>query len=94
MEQYISKSALIAEVKRRRESNAKERYFGRLVEDNYFLDFLDSLEVKEVQEPTASDRGMAEEIIVNLKRVENDYRIDLTKQMEWLRNIVKKGVGA
>lgn len=50
MEQYISKSALVAEIKRRRESNAKERYFGRLVEDNYFLDFLDSLEVKEVEE--------------------------------------------
>ena len=48
MEQYISKSALVAEIKRRRESNAKERYFGRLVEDNYFLDFLDTLEAKEV----------------------------------------------
>ena len=47
-EQYISKSALVAEINRRRESNAKERYFGRLVEDNYFLDFLDTLEVKEV----------------------------------------------
>ena len=39
---------------------------------------------------TAADRGMAEEIIVNLKRVEQDYRIDLTKEMEWLRNKVKK----
>lgn len=48
MAQYIDKSTLVAEIKRRRESNAKERYFGRLVEDNYFLDFLDSLEVKEV----------------------------------------------
>lgn len=36
---------------------------------------------------TASDKGMAEEIIVNLKRVENDYRIDLTKEIGWLRNI-------
>ena len=48
MVQYISKSALVAEIERRRESNAKERYFGRLVEDNYFLDFIDTLEVKEV----------------------------------------------
>ena len=40
---------------------------------------------------TASDRGMAEEIIINLKRVEQDYRINLTKEMEWLRNKVKKG---
>ncbi len=39
---------------------------------------------------TASDRGMAEEIIVNLKRVENDYHINLTREMEWLRNQVKK----
>ena len=49
MEQYIPKDALVAEIERRRESNAKDRYFGRLVEDNYFLDFLDTLEVKEVE---------------------------------------------
>ena len=39
---------------------------------------------------TAADRGMAEEIIINLKRVEQDYRIDLTKEIEWVRNQVKK----
>ena len=40
---------------------------------------------------TASDRGFAEEIIINLKRVENDYHLDLTREMEWLRNKTKKG---
>ena len=40
---------------------------------------------------TATDRGTAEEIIVNLKRVEQDYHINLTREMEWLRNQVKKG---
>lgn len=40
---------------------------------------------------TAVDRGIAEEIIVNLKRIEQDYCIDLTKEMQWLRDIVKKG---
>ena len=40
---------------------------------------------------TAADSGMAEEIIINLKRVEQDYRINLTKEIEWLRNQVKKG---
>lgn len=40
---------------------------------------------------TAADRGTAEEIIINLKRVEQDYRINLTKEIEWLRNKVKKG---
>lgn len=40
---------------------------------------------------TAEDRGTAEEIIINLKRVEQDYRIDLTKEIEWLRNKAHKG---
>ena len=40
---------------------------------------------------TATDRVIAEEIIINLKRVEKDYRIDLTKEIEWVRNQVKKG---
>jgi hypothetical protein len=40
---------------------------------------------------TAADRGTAEEIINNLKRVEKDYRIDLTREIEWLRYKVKKG---
>ena len=40
---------------------------------------------------TAADRGTAEEIIINLKRVEQDYRINLTKEIEWVRNKVKKG---
>ena len=40
---------------------------------------------------TAADRGTAEEIIINLKRVEQDYHIDLTKEIEWVRNKVKKG---
>ena len=38
---------------------------------------------------TAADRGISEEIITNLKRLEKDYRIDLTKEMEWLRQITK-----
>ena len=42
---------------------------------------------------TATDRGIAEEIIVNLKRVEQDYHINLTREMEWLRNQVKKEKG-
>ena len=40
---------------------------------------------------TAADKGTAEEIIINLKRVEQDYRIDLTKEIEWIRNKVHKG---
>jgi len=39
---------------------------------------------------TAADRGTAEEIIINLKKVEKDYRISLAKEIEWLRNKVKK----
>ena len=40
---------------------------------------------------TAADRGTAEEIIFNLKRVEQDHLISLTKEIEWVRNQVKKG---
>ena len=40
---------------------------------------------------TAADRGTAEEIIINLKRVEKDYRIDLTKEITWVSNKVQKG---
>ena len=29
--------------------------------------------------------------IINLKRVEQDYRINLTKEIEWVRNQVQKG---
>lgn len=39
---------------------------------------------------TAADRGTAEEIIISLKQVENDYHIDQTKEIEWVRNKVKK----
>lgn len=39
---------------------------------------------------TAADRGMAEEIIINLKRVEQDYHLDLTREMEWLRKKTHK----
>ena len=35
---------------------------------------------------TAADRGTAEEIILSLKQVENDYRIDHSKEIEWVRN--------
>ena len=142
MEQYISKSALLTEL------NRKKIPFKRDVEDgNYptylcaimdFEDYINSLEVKEVdlkkelqsffyphvpwgdyyeteQEDikewsfkiakhffelglsasnpiTATDRGTAEEIIINLKRIEKDYRINLTREIEWLRNKVKKGM--
>ena len=92
MEQYILKSALVAEIWKRRN---KHFDFGGSPsseychEDDEILGIINTLEVKEVEDSAAAD--MAEGIIVNLKRVENDYHIDLTKQMEWLRNIVKKG---
>jgi len=40
---------------------------------------------------TAADRGMVEEVIINLKRVESDYRIDLTEEIEWVRHQAQKG---
>ena len=137
MEQYIPKSALVAEIESLLDkSTYLEEYDCAYRDGNngalYALKGkLDTLEVKEVdlkkeykdfveEDPvynklvngivgkaiakhffelglsasnptTAADRGTAEEIIINLKRVEQDYRIDLTREIEWLRNKVKKG---
>jgi predicted nucleic acid-binding protein len=72
MAQYIDKDALIAEIERRRdaalmrqqnlESIGQESVINEIVanELNRIITFINTLEVKEVQEPTASDRGMAE----------------------------------
>lgn len=100
MIQYINKSALVAEIDSWRDKIIKSisdiPLTGRDRADATFeyeilgevKDFLDFFEVKEA---TASDRGMAEEIIINLKRVENDYHLDLTREMDWLRNKAQKG---
>ena len=148
MVQYISKTALVAEIERRIDEysssilkhydackEAKAQELGKI------LTILDTLEVKEValdkeitnyisgnffgsgtmgffsnrtkEEPNdqdialcakhffelgmcasnpiiSADRGTAEKIIINLKRVEKDYRIDLTEEIEWLRNKAQK----
>lgn len=130
MEQYIPKSAVVAEIERRLKVLYKDRDFNylQIKELEALLSSLNNLEVKEVDlwtelgnyiehyrnretgysmfgvakhffelglsvnNPiTAADRGTAEEIIINLKRVEQDYHIDLTGEMEWVRNKVKKG---
>ena len=162
MEQYIPKSALVAEIERRLhfdnnwiEGDKRRQIHQNGISSAYYkkigskhtceslLDFIDNIEVKEVDlekelndfieqqkafikdnrvveyhngdsfnhiydleeiakhffelgmrvnNPiTAADRGTAEEIIINLKRVEKDYRIDLTREIEWLRNKAQKG---
>jgi hypothetical protein len=135
MIQYIDKDALVAEIEKRINSTGDTNQWlcGKLEAYREIHDFLDTLEVKEVDlekelnviidslnddkyehlsihqqlshiakhffelgmqvnnPVTAADRGFAEEIIINLKRVENDYHLDLTREMEWLRNKTKKG---
>ncbi len=54
-------------------------------------DALDSFD-KIMHEPSAEDKCMIDAIIINLRRVEQDYRVDLTREIEWVRNLVKKGV--
>ena len=49
MEQYIDKSALAAEIERRRSKNARNKLnLAAAFEDDYLLSFLNTLEVKEV----------------------------------------------
>lgn len=40
---------------------------------------------------TASDKGMAEEIILNLEKIEKDYNLCLIKEKEWVNKQVQKG---
>ncbi len=103
MAQYIDKATLVAEIERRRDRITKGIFCipltGRDRADATFeyeilgkiKEFLNTLEVKEVKEPSASDRGTAEEIIISLKQIENDYHIDHTKEIEWVRSKAQKG---
>ena len=50
MEQYIPKSALVAEIEKRINFNEKLNAHSRLDECNAILSFIDSLEVKEMEE--------------------------------------------
>lgn len=40
---------------------------------------------------TASDKGMAEEIILNLEKIEKEYNICLIKEKEWVNKQIQKG---
>ena len=71
--------------------NNKQWWKGTYNELSYFAKHFFSLGIAVSNPITAADRGTAEEIIINLKRVEQDYHIDLTREMEWLRNKVQKG---
>jgi hypothetical protein len=71
----------------------KDPVFGKLVNQNAGISIAKhffKLAISLNNPITAADRGTAEEIIINLKRVEQDYHIDLTREMEWVRNKVKK----
>ena len=99
MAHLIDKDALVAEIERRaaffmEESKKKTTSDDSscAVEDINMFEFAKhffELGMRVNNPITAADRGMVEEIITHLKRVENDYRINLTKEMEWLRNKVK-----
>jgi hypothetical protein len=48
---YIDKAILVAEIEKRRDKNTRNKLnLAAAFEDNYLLSFLNSLEVKEIQE--------------------------------------------
>ena len=57
MKKYISLDVLVAEVEKRRDKNTRNKLnLAAAFEDNYLLSFLNSLEVKEIQEqPTSNE---------------------------------------
>ena len=51
MKKYISLDVLVAELEKRRDKNTRNKLnLAAAFEDNYLLSFLNSLEVKEIQE--------------------------------------------
>ena len=95
MAHLIDKDALIVEIERRRESNAKERYFGRLVEDNYFLDFLNTLEVKDPYEQCVQYDSIKAGIQAHAEtysfNIESELFNQLTKEQQklWRKEIAQ-----
>ena len=56
MKKYIDKDALVAEIEKRRDKNTRNKLnLAAAFEDNYLLSFLDSFEVKEIQEEHANN---------------------------------------
>lgn len=56
MAHLIDKDALIAEIEKRRDKNARNKLnLAASFEDNYLLSFLDTLEVKEIHEDIDMD---------------------------------------
>ena len=96
MEQYISQSALVAEIEKRRSKNSKNKLnLAAAFEDNYLLSFIDSLEVKEVDlEKTINDYfkdwKFDEELDIMIKP--NNYSATFDDMKEVARHFYKLGL--
>ena len=68
---------------------------GNSLEAKYKVEVLDELidELKKSQTMTARDVGHIDEIITHLKKVENDYHINLASEIEWLKELYYKKKG-
>ena len=79
MEKYINKDVLVAEIKRRMDENREKQvlpqYFGMVEEDLNILSFIDTLEVKEVQEEPVSKQKLS-----NVERTAKNWKEDLDKR--------------
>lgn len=74
MEKYISKSALVEELEKRRDKNTRNKLnLAAAFEDNYLLSFLNTLEVKDANEAlrTEYEKGRADVIADTLSWLEN-----------------------
>ena len=79
MEQYISKSTVVAEIEKRRNKNARNKLnLAAEFEDNYLLSFLDTLETKEVD---LERLGEIARHLIAVKDHSEDMRLD---KEEWL----------
>lgn len=79
MKKYISLDVLVAEVEKRRDKNTRNKLnLAAAFEDNYLLSFLNSLEVKEIQEQPTSNELKTESYW------ENKYKEVLKQLKKWI----------
>ena len=81
MEQYISKSALVAEIKKRRNFDKELKLYSRLDECNGILSFIDTLKVKEVD----IDKEINEHAWY-MPQSEFSHDSEVLENIEWAKN--------
>lgn len=89
MAQYIDKTALVAEIKKRINFNERLNAYPRLDECNEILSFLDTLEVKEVDLEKETKKWWKEHLHLN---PENKLWMDAHQSIVFAKHFFELGI--